>query len=156
MEALLSGLEGTGLAQALRYSRWGYAAVNAGHILGFALLLGSTVALNLRLLGLWRSVPLAPLARVLVPVAAAGLALAVTAGLILFAVRAGEYAGLGVLQAKLAFVAVATVSAIVLHARYGLELHGAGPARQRVHAVVSLSCWLGALTCGRLIAFTAD
>lgn len=154
MDALLSGLEGTDFAQALRQARWTYAAVNASHILGLALLLGATVPLNLRLLGLWPRVPLAPLARVLVPVAAAGLMLAVTAGLALFSVRASEYAGLTVLQIKLALVAAGTLSALVLHRRHGIELRTAGPLRLRLHAIVSLACWLGALVCGRLIAFT--
>lgn len=153
MEALLAALEGTGLAQALRGSRWGYAAVNATHILGLALLIGAIVPLNLRLLGLWPDSPRATLARVLVPVAAAGLALAVLAGLLLFSVRAGVYAQNPFLQAKLLLVVVGTLSALWLHWSHGLRLEGAGRGRLAAHAVVSLACWLGALACGRLIAF---
>jgi len=63
VDAALAALEGTALAQALRVSRWGCAAVNAGHVLGVALLVGAIVPLNLRLLGLWRGVPREPLVR---------------------------------------------------------------------------------------------
>ncbi|MDX1575152.1 MAG: hypothetical protein R3285_03095 [Kiloniellales bacterium] len=156
MEAFLAALEGTGVAQTLRVSRWGYAAVNAAHILGIALLVGAIVPLHLRFLGVWPSVPRRGLVRVLVPVAAAGLAIAVAAGLVLFSVRAREYADIGVLQAKLLLVAVATLSALVLHRAHGFLLDGASDARLAGHAVVALVCWSGALVCGRLIAFAGD
>lgn len=156
MEAFLAALEGTAVAQALRVSRWGYAAVNAAHIFGIALLIGSVVPLNLRLLGLWRDVPRPMLARVLVPVAATGLALAVAAGLLLFSVRARDYAGLGVLQIKLTLVAVGILAALSAFRAVGTLPDAAGSASLRAHAVVSLACWLGALVCGRLIAFAGD
>lgn len=153
MDAALAALEGTALAQALRVSRWGCAAVNAGHVLGVALLVGAIVPLNLRLLGLWRGVPRELLVRVLVPVAAAGLAIAVAFGLALFAVRAREYAGIGFWQAKVVLVALGTLGALTLHRAHGLLLEGAGDTRLRFHAMLSSACWLGALVCGRLIAF---
>src|SRR3546814_20757608 len=54
------------------------------------------------------------LARVLQPVAAAGLALAVTAGLLLFAVSATKYATTPVFLVKLALLAAAVVNAVLL------------------------------------------
>lgn len=156
MEALLAGLEATPVAAGLRVSRWGYAAVSAGHVLGIALLVGAIVPLDLRLLGAWRSVPHPVLARVLVPAAAAGLALAVGTGLLLFSVRAAGYAALPVLQAKLVLVAAGAGAAIAVHARHGLELRQAPGGRLAGHALLSLCCWLGALACGRLIAFAGD
>lgn len=156
MDAVLAALEGTGLAQTLRVSRWGYAAVNAAHILGIALLVGAIVPLHLRFLGAWPSTPRPVLVRVLVPVAAAGLALAVVAGGLLFSVRAREYAGIGFLQAKLVLVALGTLSALALHRAHGFLLDGASDTRLAGHAAVALVCWLGALVCGRLIAFAGD
>lgn len=153
MEALLGALESTGIAQSLRVSRWGYAGVNAAHILGIALLIGAILPLDLRLLGCWRSVPRRDMVRVLVPVAAAGLALAVTAGVLLFSVRAREYAGIGFFQAKMALVATGALFALSLHRTHGFLLEGASETRLRLHALVSIGCWLGALVCGRLIAF---
>jgi hypothetical protein len=156
MDAVPAALEGTAVAEALRFSRWGYAAVNAAHILCFALLVGAIVPLDLRLLGLWRAVPRAALAQVLVPVAAAGLLLAMATGLLLFSVRAREYAELGVFQVKLALVAVGTLAALALHVRHGVLLEDAGRTRLAWHAGLSMACWLGALACGRLIAFVMD
>lgn len=153
MEALLAAIEGSELAAGLRYARWGYAAVNAAHILGIALLVGAILPFDLRLMGLWRTVPRAALARVLVPVAATGLALAVLAGAALFAVRASDYAGIGFFQAKLALVAIGATSAGVLHLTYGPRLEGASRPRLAAAGALSMVCWLGALVCGRLIAF---
>lgn len=156
LETLLAALEATGPAQWLRGARWGYAAVNTAHVLGIALLIGAIVPLDLRLLGLWRGVPRAGVARVLLPVAAAGLGLAVTAGVLLLAVRAREYAALEIVQLKLALVAIGGASALAVHRHGGWLLERAGPGRLGGHAAVSLLCWLGALLCGRLIAFAGD
>ena len=155
MEAFLGTLEATALAETLRGARWGYAAVNTTHIFGIALLIGATLPLDLHLLGFWRSVPRTPLVRVLVPVAATGLAIAVVAGSLLFIVRAREYAGIEFLQAKLALITVGTLAALTLHRRYGFLLEQAGRSTLIRHALLSMSCWIGALVCGRLIAFTA-
>jgi hypothetical protein len=153
MEAFFAALEVTAPAQYLRASRWGYAAVSGTHILGIALLVGAILPLNLRLLGLWPSIPRANLLRVLVPIAAA---VAVLTGSLLFSVRAQEYAAIGYLQVKLVFVLVGLLSALMIHLAYGLTLEGASQARLRFHALLSLGCWLGALACGRLIAFAID
>ena len=153
MSAWLAALEATGIATVLRGARWGYAVINATHILGIALLIGSVIPLNLRLFGLWRDVPRAVLARVLVPMSAGGLGLAVAAGLLLFSVRAREYAAIGFLQVKLLLIVVGTLAAVDATRRYGLSLERASQPRLVVHAGVSTVCWLGALLCGRLIGF---
>jgi hypothetical protein len=156
MEHLLAMLEATAPAQYLRTSRWVYAGVSGGHVLGIALLVGSVVSLNLRLLGFWPATPLQALTRVIVPVAVVGLALAVVTGALLFSVRATEYAQVTFLQVKVLLVALGVLSAVLIHRTYGLTLEGASQERRSWHAVISIACWLGALACGRLIAFAVD
>ena len=156
MEALFAALEGTALAQALRGSRWLYAGVSAAHILAIALLVGSVVPLNLRLLGVWRSISREAAVRLLAPVAASGLTLALLTGPLLFSVRAREYSGVGVLQLKLVFIAVGVLSTLALCRTHGFLLRDAPRARLAGHAILSTVCWLGALVCGRLIAFAGD
>jgi hypothetical protein len=153
---LLTAIEATAPAQYLRSSRWGYAAVSGAHVLGIALLVGAIVPLNLRLLGLWRDIPVRELARVLVPVAATGLCIAILAGLLLFSVRASEYAVTGVFQAKLVLIAAGILGAIELHRLHGLSLASASSQRLAAHAAFSLVCWLSVLACGRLIAFVVE
>lgn len=153
MESFLGAVEATALAEHLRTARWSYAAVNAAHILGVALLVGAITPLNLRLLGLWEKTPASTLVRVLVPVAVSGLALAVVTGTLLFSVRALEYIDNGFLQLKIALVALGTVAALRLHWVHRGSVGEAGKARLVLHAALSTACWIGALICGRLIAF---
>jgi hypothetical protein len=156
VEAILAAIEATAVAQHLRVARWEYAAVNAAHILGFAMLVGGILPLDLRLLGAWRGVPHTVLAKVLVPMAAFGLALAIVTGLLLFSIRAREYGALGIFQIKLALVAVGASAALVGHWAHGPSFEHASYRQMAVHAAISMTCWLGVLACGRLIPFVAD
>lgn len=154
MEDLLAAIQGSWLSQAIRYSQWRYAWVNTAHIMGIALLVGSILPMDLRLLGVWRRrLPHAELARTLLPVAACGLALAVSAGIGLFVVRAKEYGVHPLFQLKIPIVLIGTTAALVFHARAGLRLERATPAQARLHGALSLGCWVGALVLGRMIAY---
>ncbi|WP_420393232.1 DUF2214 domain-containing protein [Acuticoccus sp.] len=152
MEGVLEAVEALAPVAWVRTSRWGYAALNATHILAIALLVGAMVPLNLVRLGLVRASH-AHAAQLLTPFAAAGLALAILTGGALFAVRASEYAALTVVQAKLALVAVGALSAVSLHLAYGASIERASPTRRAAHAGASLLLWLAVLALGRLIAF---
>jgi hypothetical protein len=71
-------------------------------------------------------------------------------------VRAQEYAAILYFQVKLFLVFIALLSALAIHRAYGLTLEGASDQRLRFHALLSLGSWLGALACGRMIAFAID
>jgi len=45
LDPFLDAIADTSVATALRYSRWGYASINAAHVLGIALLVGSIIPL---------------------------------------------------------------------------------------------------------------
>lgn len=150
---LLAATQASELSQAIRYSQWRYAAVNTAHIFGIALLVGAILPMDLRLLGVSRGLPHARLARLLLPVAAAGLAIAVLAGIGLFVVRAKDYGTHELFQAKIPLVLLGTVAALVFHARAGLWLERASARQARLHGALSLTCWVGALVLGRMIAY---
>ena len=109
----LTALQELPFAAALRNGRWSYAAVNGLHIVGIALLFGAIVPLDLRLIGFWRSVRIGTLGRVLTPVAVTGLVLAIAAGLLLFSIRAVQYAGTAVFQIKLTLILCAFLNALL-------------------------------------------
>ncbi len=156
MDAILAALESLPPVQALRFSRWTYAAVNTAHIFGIALLFGAITPLNLRFFGFWKGVPAQTLMRVLSPVAAAGLALAVAAGFLLFATRAREYAANPFFLAKAALVALAGLSALLFHLKHGWGLAAASDRALFMRALVSALGWTGAIICGRMIAFAGS
>jgi hypothetical protein len=143
---------------ALRASRWSYATVNAAHIVGIALLFGSILPMDLRLMGWRRAIPIATFARVLIPVSTAGLALAIAAGFLLFSVRAVEYAGKTLFQVKMALVMCAIANALLLRRAAQWEAQQAvvdatTPWRLKVAGAASILLWLSVIVCGRMLAF---
>lgn len=150
----LLALEATALATALRESTLAYPLVNAGHILGVALLVGAILPLDLRLLGCWRSLPLQPLVRVLTSTAGAGLVLALVCGLLLFLGRASDYAQSSLFVSKMLVVLVGLGNALLLRrVLAGRRSEASLPGRVRFGALVSLLAWVSALVLGRLVGY---
>ena len=143
-------------AELLQRSGTTYLFVNAAHIAALGGLVGSIVALDLRLLGAFRDVPLAIIGPFLSRMAAWGLGLAVLTGFLLFSVRPGEYAENTAFLCKVGLVAVATANAWSVHAgrrwRDALAAGHASPGL-RVQAASSLALWLAAVVAGRWIGF---
>jgi hypothetical protein len=158
LTAFAAALQDTGLATALRQSFWVYPLVNAGHIVGLALLFGAIVPLDLRLLGVWRQVPLAAMSRILLPVAIAGLLLAVPTGALLFSVRATEYAAMPLFGVKFALIACAIANALLLRLSLAWTVHehselsGTTP-RLQLAGALSIGLWLAVITAGRMIGY---
>jgi hypothetical protein len=147
-------LEATALATALRNSVWSYPLVNAAHILGVALLVGSIVPLDLRLLGAWRSAPLAPLWAILTRTAGAGLVLAVIFGTLLFITRATEYVSSNLFIAKMFTVAIGAGNALALRIPSQAQSNERKPPFRLLFAAgLSLAVWLTALILGRLVGY---
>ena len=141
------------LAQWMRFSRWGYAAVNTGHVLGIALLVGAILPLNLKLLGAWPRAAIKPLAQVLVPIAAAGLILAISTGFLLFLADPLDYVELPLFLTKLSLVMLGTLHALLFQVWVGFA---ASPLRLKLAGGISLITWLSVLVMGRFIAFVSD
>ncbi|QIE55811.1 hypothetical protein G5B40_10320 [Pikeienuella piscinae] len=153
LASFAAAIEATGFVHAMKFSPLWYSLANTAHVLGVALLVGAILPMDLRLLGLWRGVGREELARVLVPIAAFGLLLAVSAGLVLFSVRAGHYVGVTIFYWKLCLITLGTVLALLFHVRAGLWLESATDRQAALHGAASLCCWLGALVAGRMIAY---
>ncbi|MCX8474696.1 MAG: hypothetical protein MT490_02760 [Sphingomonas sp.] len=68
-------LEAAGVGPWGRSGSWAYPFVNSVHLLGLVMLVGGIGVVDLRLAGLWRSLPAGALSRALTPVALCGLAL---------------------------------------------------------------------------------
>ena len=154
MEDLLASLEASSLPQALRFSRWAYAAVNTAHIACIAVLFGSVVALDLRLMGFWRSIDRGPFVTALSTIAATGLCAAIFTGAFLSSTRATEYAVLPVFRVKIGLILIGVLHAVWLHHKFGRALERADAQHARTAGIISLLIWLAALICGRMIAFS--
>jgi len=160
LEALLVSLEGSGLGQLMRTSGvWAYGSVNLVHILGVATLFGSVLALDLRLLGLWRRVPLAAIEAPTVTLAVCGFIVAGASGVALISTNGSEYIGNPFLVIKLSAIALGLVNVGVVQLLPAWRTRAAEPhpPRQRlalgVVGATSLACWLGAVAAGRMIGY---
>jgi hypothetical protein len=152
LDGMFAALEQAAPIAALRESTYAFPVVNALHIIGIALLFGSIVALDLRLLG-WRrdAGPAEAFTRLLVPVAIGGLLLAIPAGLLMFATDARAYAGSALFQAKMVVVALAIGNALWLRAA---QRRGPMPQlRESFAAAASILLWLGAIVLGRMVGY---
>ena len=160
MREVLYGLERSWLGEFMRESSlWTYPAVNLTHIFGIAALFGATLIIDLRLLGVWRRVPLSAIAVPAVPVAKVGFAIAAVTGVGLLATKATEYEGNLFLLLKFGAIALGLVNVSVLRlsgpwkARHERDLTPQETRQLAVLGGVSLACWLTAVTAGRLIAY---
>ncbi len=160
VNALLAWIESSALGGAMRGSGvWTYGLVNLVHILGVSSLFGSVLVLDLRMLGMWRRVPLDALARPVVRVASVGLGVAVLSGVCLIATNGTEYAGNPFLPIKFAAILAGVANVGVLgRTRVWRELGTRPPTPQDERRLAlsggaSLVSWLVAVGAGRMIGY---
>jgi hypothetical protein len=136
----------------LQQSATAYLFVNAAHILGIGLLVGAILPLDLRLLGFFRAVSLDVLRPFLTRCAAAGLTLAIVAGLWLFSVKPAEYFENEAFRWKLLLLTLALVNVGFQHSESKSHARHVSAAT-RISAALSLGLWLSVLVAGRWIGF---
>lgn len=151
--SILLWLETTGLASALRASETLYAAVSTTHLVGLAVLGGTVLLLDLRLLGLLGQLPWAAATTLLPRLALLGIATSVASGLILFSGDAVDLAANPAFQAKIAVIAVAITNATVATLLLRPSSLPGPTAATRTVAATSLLCWVTVIALGRWIAF---
>jgi hypothetical protein len=160
MYDFMAWLEGSALGHAMRESGvWIYGIVNLVHILGVASLFGAVLILDLRLLGAWRKIGLHAISGPAVPVAVVGFIVAAASGICLLATKATEYIGNPFLYIKFPAIMVGLLNVGVLNALPGWKMRKTREPTSReemqltVAGVVSLVCWLTAITAGRMIGY---
>ena len=153
-------LEGSALGHLMRDSGvWTYGLVNLAHILGVAVLFGSVLILDLRLMGVWRSIPLATITSPTVTMSAIGFAVAAVTGVGLAATKATDYIGNPFFYAKYPAIALALVNIWLVHRSKAWRVHRERelmPQESRHLArlgAVSLASWLTAVSMGRMIGY---
>lgn len=160
MESLLltaaAWLDAVGVGGWARGSALVYPIANTLHLLGLVMLVGGIGVVDLRVAGLWRTLPIAPLSRALTPVAIVGLFVMVSSGVILFAADGRALAASDIFSRKLVLIALALANAVAFRWIWGDRIGGwsaSAPPAARLMAVASLTLWLAAGTLGRWIAY---
>jgi hypothetical protein len=150
-------LEQSGLGAWMRNSELAYPIVNVLHLLGLTLLIGPMLLLDLRLLGSGRQFPLPLVSTVLTRCGAAGLAVLIPTGFLLFAADAGPLIRNPILLTKLAAIALGIANALLFRALWNRRLDQwdtQAPRFGRMQAAFSIMVWLTVGTLGRWIAYS--
>ena len=152
MDSILAQLEQSGLATWIRESGvlYGYPLILFLHTLGLSTLAGLSTAIDLRLLGIGRAIPLKSLEKTFV-LMWTGLALTAATGSLLFISDAQKHASNPAFFLKLFFVLLAVTALALTWTRVFR-----GPHSGKIVATLSLVCWFGALSAGRLMAYVAE
>lgn len=156
--AWLVWLETSALAAAMRQWQWLYPIVEIVHILGFVLVVGGAFYFDLRLLGRSRGLAVSGLATHLLRWARTGFLVVLPTGFMMFSAHATEFAVNPAFRLKLIFVVAALLNAAAFH-RWPFRAVGrwdvgvGTPGWARFAATLSLACWVGAISCGRLLAY---
>ena len=125
------------------------------HALGMGFVVGVHVATNLRILGVAPRVPLS-LMRRFRPVVRVGLSVTILSGLLLLVAYPAKALANPVFYLKLGSVIAALLIGRSLTNRLSRDYRDVGLVlrNERVLAAVSLVLWAGAITTGRLLAYT--
>ena len=140
---------------------WVWPASETLHFIGLAMLIGVIGLVDLRLLGVAKRLPFAPLHRLL-PWAIAGFAICLTTGSLFFAGDPFQYIHNPVFAFKIVFIVLAGVNVVLFYATgvfREVEALGPGedaPLAAKVIAVVSLFLWIGVMYLGRMLPFLGE
>ena len=155
---LLQTIEESGLSTWLRESESPFAFyfVLLFHTFGLALLVGANAVIDLRLLGIGRDIPLAPLKR-LFGIMWLGFAINAVSGLLLLIAYPTKALTNPVFYTKLTLIGFAVWIMTTLQSRVFSDStlnETAMMGRGRTLAKWSLVLWIGVITAGRLLAYT--
>ncbi len=148
-DALLSAVRG------IMTTRWGWPIAESLHFVGLCLLFGTVGFFDLRMLGCARGVHLKSLHR-LVPVGVAGFLLSAATGAMFVATTPDQYLHNPAFLLKMGFLLLAGANmvgfyAIAARTAWLTPPGTLPPLPARMFGAISLLCWLGVITCGRVI-----
>lgn len=162
IDPFLGWVESTALSQWVvgSPSIFAFPGILVLHAIGMGFAAGISAALDLRILGVARGLPLAEMRRFL-PMLWFGFWLNAVSGVLLLIGYPTKALTNPVFYLKLSLIAIAMVLLVRMGRRAfdDTATHGAAPdpatspALRRL-AIVSLVCWAGAITAGRLLAYT--
>ncbi len=158
MYRALGWLESTAFSTWMREdpSIFAFPGVLTVHTIGMALIVGIGVALDLRILGVARGVPIGEMKRFF-PAMWFGLWLNIASGVALLVAYPAKALTNPVFYLKLTCIALALVLLRSIRRRLFRDRESfvdPMPARLRLMAGASLGCWVGAIAAGRLLAYT--
>lgn len=153
--AFLTSLEESAFGVWVSTSLVGYPLMITLHAIGMAIMVGISVALDMRLLGWFPGIPYTAINRFL-SIAWIGFTINLLSGTALFCMQATMYVKDGTFLLKMLFVLLGAVTAAFLQGSLNRNSAGwgaAAPGGIRLLAVASIVFWTAGMVTGRLIAY---
>ena len=159
IDQLIQLIEASALAEWLRTSLKALPIVNAIHVIGIALVFGTILIVDLRLVGVastQRSVK--SVTEELVPYTWIGFALALLTGAALFTVNAGTYMQNTAFFVKMSLIGLAGVNMLIFNHIISRDMmawnEGPPAPRARISGALAFTFWALVIIFGRTIGFT--
>ena len=148
-------IQNSSLLVAMRSSPWLFPIVATIHLFGLAIIGGSVLVVDLRLLGLGlRRQPVSQVARDAEPWLLRGLLVSIPTGVLLFMCFATKYYYLTFFWIKMASLLLVLLFTFSVRRKVTMsDEKRMGPVRSKVVALVSLSLWTTVAIGGRWIGF---
>jgi hypothetical protein len=148
--------EATAIATAIKNSDWAFAVIESFHLLGLAVIGGTVLIVNLRLLGLgFRSQPVSQVAHDTHRWFIGSLLVMLTSGSLMFLSEAVKCYYSESFLVKMASLFLAIVFTFTVHRRVVMTEGAAiGRHRRKLVALISLALWFTAGAAGRWIGFS--
>ena len=159
-EIVVEWLRSTPVSEAMRTSQFIWPVCETLHFIGLALLVGGAGLIDLRLMGLLKSVPVSAVMQVRTW-AALGIAINVVTGVLFFAGAPDQYIDNPAWYGKLLFLCVAMVNVAIFETTQGermltLPAGEKTPPAFKLAGAVSMGSWLLVLYFGRMLPFLGN
>ena len=161
LQSFSTWLKTTTLSSFVIQHAWVWPAAETLHFIGLAMLIGVIGLMDLRLLGVAKRLPFAPLHRLL-PWGICGFAICLTTGTLFFTGDPFQYIHNGVFWMKMLFILLAGINVLLFYVTgvfKNIETLGAGddaPFAAKLIAGTSLFLWVGVMYLGRMLPFLGD
>ena len=159
---LVSYVEDSALADNIRENDLLFPLIESVHVLSICLVVGSILAVDLRLLGLASiNRPVSRVSNGILPLTWSAFAIAVASGGLLFISNATKYLANGYFVAKILLICAAGLNMAIFHAIGATDMpkwenEKTLPRRVQLAGGLSILLWVSVVTCGRWIGFTME
>jgi hypothetical protein len=158
--AFLKSLEASGLATGIRDSLWLFPLIESTHVIGLALVFGTILIIDLRLLGIASTQrSFKRMASDILKWTWAAFALTALTGALMFITNSLVYYHNFFFRTKMLLLLLSGINMLIFELTAGRTIHNwdkapSAPSAGKALAAVSLVMWIGIIIMGRLIGFT--
>ncbi|NJR71664.1 MAG: hypothetical protein HC782_00230 [Gammaproteobacteria bacterium] len=135
---------------ALKSSTYAYPLLEVFHIIALAIVFGTIVIVDMRILGRLHKLDLNIIVKSILPYTVGAFLISVVTGLMMFTMRIADLIANPMFIAKICLLFCVGTNAAVLHARGAINT---ASLITRMQAMLSVLIWIAVIFCGRFIAY---